>query len=333
MRIKMMTAVATAGTLLLAACAGNTVAEGDSSDSSDSSELTVLMSTVTFQYLPVLIGQDIGAFEDHGLTVKTLDVQGSSAAAQAMAAGEGDVMPISAVSVVAPILRGLEAKIVGSITNEFSSQVVVVGADSDLQGPADLKGRTIGIVQRGGLLYWLANQLAAEQGWKEGQDYELAAVGGLSEQIAALESGVTDGFIWTSDAAFQLEETGDGRALFDFGGIVSDNVNVVLAASDQAITERPEAVEGFMRGWLDTVAWMADNKAGTVEACMEHYDMSEFVCQSIYDVEMENFSRDGVIPEANLQGLAKSMVEVDEEVTEPPAISEFYDSSFVGGGS
>lgn len=328
MRIKTMTAVATAGALLLAACGGNAATEADTDD-----ELTVLMSTVTFQYLPVLIGQDNGAFEEHGVTVKTLDVQGSSAAAQAMAAGEGDVMPISAVSVVAPILRGLEAKIIGSITNEFSSQVVVVGADSDLQGPADLEGRTIGIVQRGGLLFWLANQLADEQGWKEGQDYELAAVGGLSEQIAALEAGLTDGFIWTSDAAFQMEETGDGRALFDFGSIVDDNVNVVLAASDQVIAERPEAVEAFMRGWMDTIAWMADNKAGSVEACMEHYDMSEFVCQSVYDVEMGNFSQDGVIPEANLRGLAESMVEVDEEVTEPPASSDFYDSNFVGGGN
>lgn len=289
--------------------------------------LTVVIGTdKTFEFLPAELGLELGVWEARGLDVSNLYVQGSGQVAQTLAAGEGDVAVTAGASGVTPIIAGLEARIVGEIGRDFNMMVMVTDADSELESIEDLRGATVGITSQGSLTDYLARLVIEQQGWSEG-DMNIAPIGGFNEQVAALESGAIDAFVWSGEAGFQLEEEGTGRVLFDFGELVQNNVFEVINATTEAIEDRPDAVRAYLEGWYETVQYMKDHPAETVAYCVEQYEISEFVCQSTYDLDIDNLSVDGVIPQENLEGLAQSVV--SESIPEPPAIEQFYDPQFV----
>lgn len=340
MRLKRALGLVAALALITAGCGDDggsddtattaTTATGDTAADAPAQDLgsvTVVIGTdKTFEFLPAEYGLELGVWEKRGLDVSNLYVQGSGQVAQTLAAGEGDLAVTAGASGVTPILGGLEARVVGEIGRDFNMMVMVADADSDIDAIEDLKGKTVGITSQGSLTDYLARAVIDDQGWSEG-DMSIAPIGGFNEQVAALESGAIDAFVWSAEAGFQLEEQGDGKVVFNYGELISDNVFEVINASTSLIDGKPEAVQAYLEGWYETVQYMKDNPEETVAFCVDQYQLSEFVCQSTYDLDIDNLSTDGVIPDENLQGLAKSLV--SDSIPEAPAIKAFYDSRFV----
>lgn len=293
----------------------------------DLGSVTIVIGTdKTFEFLPAEYGLELGLWDERGLEVSNLYVQGSGQVAQTLAAGEGDIAVTAGASGVTPIISGLEARIIGEIGRDFNMMVMVVDADSEIESIDDMQGKTVGITSQGSLTDFLARLVRESQGWSEG-DMDIAPIGGFNEQVAALESGAIDAFVWSAEAGFQLEESGDGRVVFDYGDLVENNVFEVINARTDVIENRPDAVRAYLEGWYETVQYMKDNPDETVAFCVEQYELSEFVCQSTYDLDIDNLSTDGVIPDPNLQGLAESVV--SDAIPEPPSIDAFFDDRFL----
>jgi ABC-type nitrate/sulfonate/bicarbonate transport system substrate-binding protein len=347
MRFKMALAMVAAISMVAAACgsddsstgtteapattaAPQTTAGGDTTapaEVPDLGSLTVVIGTnKTFPFLPAELGLQLGVWEKRGLTVENLYVQGSGQVAQTLAAREGDIAITAGASGVTPIANGLEARVIGEIVREFNMMVMVTGKDSDITDIAGLRNKTVGITSQGSLTDYLARVVLKDQAWNEG-DMNIAPIGGLNEQLAALESGAIDAFVWSGEAGFQLEEQGAGRVLFNFGGLVKDNVFEVIQATTAAIDTKTDAVRAYLEGWYEAVIYMKENKAETVAFCMTQYELSEYVCESSYDIEIDNFSTDGTIPDANLRGLAESVVSA--AIATAPPVESFFDGRFL----
>lgn len=282
----------------------------------------------TFEFIPYELGHELGVWERRGLDVEDLIVGGGGQVGQTMAAGEGDIGITTGASALGPILGGHDAPIVGEVGREFTLMVLCVGADFEGDGPADLSGATIGITSPGSGTDFLAESLAESQGWETGVDLNKAPIGGLQEQVAALQQGTTDGFVWTAEACYELEEREEGRVLFSFGDIVENNVFEVLVAQATTIDERPDAISAYLEGWYESVQWMKDNRDETIQWMIDNRELSERVATQTYDLDIDNLSTDGVIPEVNLEGLAASLVTVGA-ADEAPEIDLFWDDRFV----
>ncbi len=292
-------------------------------------KLRVVIGTAkTFSFLPGEMGKQLGVWSKRGLEVETVYVRGSGQVAQTLAAGQADVALTAGASGLAPILKGLEAKFVGEISRDFRTMVLVVPKAWSGRAAADLRGKAIGITSHGSLTDWLVDQLAAREGWAVGRDVRKAVAGGLSEQLAALKTGATDAFVWSAEAGFELEEKGEGRVLLDFGAIVGKNVFEVLSARDEVVAKRPDAVRAYLEGFYETIRYMKANKDATIRFTMKAFDLSESTARKTYELDIDNLSPDGLIPEANLGGLAESAV-VMKLTAEKPPVSRFYDGRFV----
>ncbi|MGH3451873.1 MAG: ABC transporter substrate-binding protein, partial [Haloechinothrix sp.] len=309
-----LTAALTALAVVAAGCGGDG-GGGDGSGDGGLGSITVAVGTAqTFEFLPAEYGLDLGVWGDRGLQVENLYVQGSGQVAQAIAAGEADIGLTAGASGVDAILSGVESKIVGLIGADFRMMVLVVPEDTTIQSIGDLDGAVVGVTSAGSLTDYLARTITVHQGWPE-DAIQRANIGGLSEQLAALESGATDAFVWSVEAGFALEEEGRGRVLLDFGEIVTGNVFEDIVASQPAIDEREDAVRAYLEGWYETVRHMKDNRDETIAKMVEEFEVSENVAAKTYDHDIDNLSTDGSIPQANLEGLAQSVVEqgiVDE---------------------
>lgn len=282
----------------------------------------------TFEFLPAELGRELGVWKKRGLEVENVYVKGSGQVAQALAAGQGEIALSAGASGATPILKGLEAKAIAAIGHDFNMMVLVVPKSSKVSAAADLKGKAIGITSHGSLTDWLVDQLAASQKWSVGRDVRKAVVGGLTEQLAALKTGAIDAFVWSAEAGFELEEKGEGRVLMDFGQIVKNNVFEAIFATNKAVKERPEAVKAYLEGWYETIRYMKANKDATVKFMVKQFDMTENVARKTYELDINNLSTDGTIPEVNLQGLAESLVAMGIAKEKPP-ISQFFDGRFV----
>ncbi|MEQ4304668.1 ABC transporter substrate-binding protein [Plantactinospora sp. B6F1] len=319
-----MAAVAASLMLGASACGG-----GDDADSGDGLGTVKVAVGIrqTFEFLPAEYGKELGVWRKRGLEVENVYVQGSGQVSQAMASGQAELGLTAGASGVDAILSGVPSKIVGLIGKDFKMMLVVVPKDSPITDINGLRGKTIGVSAAGSLTDYLAKNIALHQGWPE-SDIKRANIGGLNEQLAALESGATDAFVWSAEAGFALEEQGKGRVLFDFGEVVKDNVFEIIVAGDSAISDREDAMRAYLEGWYETVNHMKANRDETIAFMVKTFEVTEGVASKTYDHDMANLSLDGTIPELNLNGLATSVVE--QGITDKkPAVETFWDDRFV----
>jgi ABC-type nitrate/sulfonate/bicarbonate transport system substrate-binding protein len=92
------------------------------------------------------------------------------------------------------------------------------------------------------------SETSRRQGWGP-KGIEIAPMGAMPGQIAAMKRGDIDGAIMDIGNAFELEKRGEGRILVRFADIKDFHIHVIFA-TDKLIAQRPDAVRGFLKGWV-----------------------------------------------------------------------------------
>ncbi len=78
-----------------------------------------------------------------------------------------------------------------------------------------------------------------------------------------MATGEVDGVVSDLAVGYDLEEKGQGRVLASFGQYVPDFATDVIVASDAIIKGNPAAVKAFLKGWLNTVAFVCRGRSAT----------------------------------------------------------------------
>ena len=191
---------------------------------------------------------------------------------------------------------------------------------------ADLKGKKISVSTAGSLTYWLVSETSRRQGWGP-KGIEIAPMGALAGQLAAMKRADIDGAIMDIGNAFALEKRGEGRILVRFTDIKDFHIHVIFATG-KLITERPEAVRGFLKGWFETIAFMRTNKTETAAIASEVTHKDAEITSRVYDELMPMFSDDGRFNPRALATLAKSYVEL-QLLPQEPDMTALYTEAFL----
>lgn len=308
---------------------GSSIAAG-SEQGSNLGEVTVAVGAAqSIDFAAAELGLELGVWKKRGLTVNNVFVRGGGEVARTVASGDAQIGMTTGPAAVAPIIKGLPARLVAATSLDWVGFVIIVAANSEIQTIADLKGKTIGFTRPGSTTDYVADQIAASQGWMMGEDISKASIGGLQEMVAALNSGAIDAFTWTAEPAYTLEEQGEARVIGDMGDIIGPNVFVSAYATIDLIDNQPEIVQAFLEGWMETQRWMKENPDEAIDWMANKWEMSKTAIAKAFETAGPNLSTTGEIPEANLAGLAKTVAELDEEIPSPPAPDEFFDPRFL----
>ena len=277
-----------------------------------------------FSFVPLDVGVRQGLFARHGLEIESIAFAGDARMQQAMASDSLDIA-LGSGPAMAFIAKGAPIKGVAAMAGPPLLLAIVVRPDGP-QTAAELKGKTVSVSTAGSLTYWLVSETSRRQGWGPA-GINIAPMGAMPGQLAALKRGDINGAIMDIGNAFDLEKKGEGRVLVRFTDVKDFHIHVIFAA-DKLIAGRPDAVRAFLKGWFDTIAFMRQNKAETVKIAMEVTNKDEDISGRVYDELMTMFSDTGTFDPRALETLKKSYVELKLLPTEPD-MSTLYTEAFL----
>jgi NitT/TauT family transport system substrate-binding protein len=277
-----------------------------------------------FSFVPLDIGMRKGFFAKHGLEIESIAFAGDARMQQAMASDSLDIA-LGSGPAMAFIVKGSPIKGVAAMAGPPLLLAIVVRPDGP-KSASELKGKKISVSTAGSLTYWLVSETSRRQGWGP-KGIDIAPMGAMPGQIAAIKRGDIDGAIMDIGNAFELEKRGEGRILVRFTDIKDFHIHVIFAA-DKLIAGRPEAVRAFLQGWFETIAFMRTNKAETVAIAKEVTNKDEEITARVYDELMPMFSDDGKFSPSALATLAKSYVEL-QLLPEEPDPAKLYTEAFL----
>src|SRR3954449_876517 len=277
-----------------------------------------------FSFVPLDIGIRKGFFARNGVDIESIAFAGDARMQQAMASDSLDIA-LGSGPAMAFIVKGSPIKGVAAMAGPPLLLAIVVRPD----GPktvADLKGKKISVSTAGSLTYWLVSETSRRQGWGP-KGTEIAPMGAMPGQIAALKRGDIDGTIMDIGNAFELEKRGEGRILVRFTDIKDFHIHVIFA-TDKLIATKPEPLRNFLKGWFETIDFMRKNKAETVKIAMQVMDKDQDISARVYDELMPMFSDTGRFDRKALDTLSKSYVELKLLPSEPD-MSQLYTEAFL----
>jgi NitT/TauT family transport system substrate-binding protein len=277
-----------------------------------------------FSFAPLDIGMRKGIFARHRLEIESVAFTGDARMQQAMASDSIDIA-LGSGPAMAFIVKGSPVKAVAAMAGPPLLMAIVVRPDGP-KTATELKGRKISVSTAGSLTYWLVSETSRRQGWGP-KGIEIAPMGAMPGQIAAMKRGDIDGAIMDVGNAFELEKKGEGRILVSFTDITDFHIHVIFA-TDKLIAEHPRLVRAFLKGWFETIAVMRGNKAETVAIAAEVTSKDEDVTARVYDVIMPMFSDTGKFNPDALATLAKSYVELQLLPAEPE-MAKLYTEEFL----
>jgi ABC-type nitrate/sulfonate/bicarbonate transport system substrate-binding protein len=245
---------------------------------------------------------------------------------QAMAADGIDV-GLGSGPGLAFVAKGSPVKGIAAMAGPPLLFALVVRNDAAVASLDDLRGRKVGVSTVGSVTSWIISEVSRQKGW--GYDgMAQVPIGDDANRIAALKTRSLDGAIVNLAQALNFVQRGEGKVLLRFGELVKDFHIHVIFATDKAIAGKPEALRGFLKGWLQTIAFMRKNRNETVEIAKDVMGTDAQTTNAIYDELMPMFSDTGRFDPNALAVLRKSFVEM-KTLPEEPDMSKLYTEAFL----
>jgi sulfonate transport system substrate-binding protein len=259
-------------------------------------------------YLPTMLAQALGFYEEEGLDVELQDFEGGAKSLQALVGGSADVVSGYYDHTIQMAAEGRE--LVAFVTMLRYPGLVLVSppkARSTITGVESLKGGIVGVTSPGSSSQMFLTYLLNRAG-VAADAVSVTAIGAGASAVAAVESGRIDA-AWLADPAFTIvaKRSPDIRVLADLR--TEDGTKRALA-----VATYPAAVLYTSRAWLDanrstaerlaraivkTLAWMSTHSeqeiADKVPAAIRGDDAALYV-RALHG-SRAIFATDGRMPE------------------------------------
>ena len=259
-------------------------------------------------FTPLDVGIQTGIFAKHGLEIEASAFNGDAKMQQGLTSDSIDV-GIGGGPGMAFMVKGAPAKAVGAMAGIPRNMAVMVGYESPIKTVDDLKGKKLGVTTAGSLTEWIGRRIGTQKGWGPA-GITTVPIGGMPPARAAIKTNQIDGYITSQEIGISLEEAREWRVITSAAPFVDHFITHVFFVRDDVIAKRPQVVKAFLQGWQDTIAFMKNNKAKTVEITSKVTDISHSVIERAYDEQIGIFSEDLTFDPEAMTVLKQSFIEM-----------------------
>ena len=201
---------------------------------------------------PIWVVQEKGLLKKQGLNAEVISITASPIAAQALLAGEVDVIVTSVTTLVSSRLAGADVVMILGMVPTFVDHIISLSSITSVE---QLKGKTGG-VNRLGSTSDLGLRLALRKlGVDPEKDAKIISTGGNPERFAALAKGLTQFTIMPEPFVREAEKLGF-RDLLDIGSLkIPFWWNAVLTREAILKTKRPVMAK-FSRAMTESLHFL-----------------------------------------------------------------------------
>jgi len=294
----------------------------------DKPKIYIGPSSKTLGYSPLWVGWKKGFFEQQGLDVQVVVLRGMPMVVQALAAGSIHLGAGGPEPFMESSDRGLDFMITGGVINGMTAAII---GGKKYKTFEDLRGTTIGSSSLTGGTVTAFREALRQKGLEYPRDYKILVVaGGSSGNLAAMQSGqisATTVAVPLNYAAEELGFTTLGRLL----DAVPQFQSAALATRRSWAEKNRPLMVRFMKGMVQTLRWMHNNKDATVEFLAKEIQLKPAHALKGWEYYTQNriWPYDG---EPNMEGMKHNIRTYYEQTgakTPVPDVSKFVEMSYL----
>jgi NitT/TauT family transport system substrate-binding protein len=291
----------------------------------------------TLFYLPLTLAERLGYFKDEGLEVEIPDFAGGAKSLQALVGGSADVVAGGFDHTIT--MQSMGQKLQGFVllgANPGISMGVSKALAEKYAGPADLKGRKVGVTAPGSTTHMMLNHLLASAGLKS-EDVAVIGVGTGPSAVAAIKGGQLDAIVNVEPGMTLLEKSGGIKIVNEtttvkgvtavFGGPMLAGC---LYTKSEFVQKNPKTVQALTNAMVRALKWLQSATPEQVAATVPpNYLLGD---KEIYLEALQklkpSYSTDGLFAPAAVQNTFKVLA-LHNAALKSGALEQTYDNAFV----
>jgi NitT/TauT family transport system substrate-binding protein len=288
-------------------------------------EISFGLASVNMLYAPYVVGRELGIFDKHGIKLKVVLTKDAATAQAAVATGG---TPIGAITTDALALGHQTNKDIAVMMEVVKGTPYSLIVDKKFKTPEDLRGEALAAsglkTADGGIVRTMLDHF----GMQAEKDYQLLVAGDPAARTASLMNGRSAGLATPQPQRALLESQGFVSLInaADVPGL-STRPFAMLATTRKWAAENPDAVQRFMRAWMESVTATYDpeNKAEVIRVLGAELKTEEPIMTAAYDdwiAGQKVYADSCEVPEADLQNSIDAAFRLGDSKGAPPAPSD-----------
>ncbi len=288
-------------------------------------KLNVAYSAIAAPQLPMWVAYEQGLFKQNGLDVTLTYVSSNPALTAALLSGELQMAQLAEDGVINSGLQGGDLVILAPSSEHLLFSLY---AKPDITSVEQLKGKKIGVTQRGSATDFAARWLLNQHGLTPDQDVTLVNIGGVPEILTAMTSGAVDAGVISPPTTFKAQQAGL-KEVVDFSTLNLAFYQSAVVARRSWIKDNASTVRQFIKAYVEAIAIIKKDKA-TAEQVLGKY--SKTTDATVLDGTYNSFVK--VLPQAPIPTVDAIQTGLDQAAATNPKAktadpNQFFDASWV----
>ena len=320
--LRTLTAIATAAILALTALPEARAQTPAAPPTAPLQKIKVAIGAAGLYFIVHFVAEGGGFFKREGYELDTVDLTTGPRQVAAIMGGSVDIAPLGLQLVVQATSRGGSIVAIANgygimpmslvLSNAAIKRVGITSAMTVDDKIRRIKGLRIGITGPGSGTDDMARTIAVTRGLDADKDITIQPLGNGDNMLAALEKGLTDGFIFTSPIPETVVARGLGQIIVEpLNGDLPEAIGVpyiILATNPQTIETKRPMLMASVRAWTNAMKFTHENKEESRRIVRGYFkQMEEAVFNAAFDKYVKGVPAHPLIPEENVKKVATWM--------------------------
>jgi ABC-type nitrate/sulfonate/bicarbonate transport system substrate-binding protein len=282
-------------------------------------KIRISIGNLSGQFMTFPLAHKRGFLKEEGIEAEIIRVTGGAGSA-ALSSGDLDYGTGMAIG---GAMTGLPFKVVACFV---PAPVLSLVARPEVKSVHELRGKTVGISNFGGLSIFAARVMGKHFGLDPDRDMKFVAVGAVEARFIRLTQGLIDAAILAppldSEAkkkGFNILARAEEILIFPETGLV---------ASVKKIQEKPDEIKRVIKAGIKANRYIRSNRDGTIQFIMEWLKVNTEVATTTYEGVVKVYNEDVNVCE---KGLRVTIEERKQtlKITRDVPLSEVADLSLI----
>jgi NitT/TauT family transport system substrate-binding protein len=320
-------------TLLASACGGGGGPSGTPSPAAKATctqksvQIAVPVSPPNVVHIPPYVAKDLGYFKDENLDVEIKRFEGGVGAFRSVASGAVTLAGTSSEPAINAIGQGAEVKVVYTYAPNVDVSLV---ARPEIKTLADLKGKKIGIQEKGGFAD-VMSRFALQKAGIDPKDVSFVTTT-TAGRVPQLVNGTVDTGILHIDQTLIAQKQLPGlHVLADMWEILTGYQYSVYVASSSTIKSDPATVECMVRALMkaDRAIYDPAMKNKIIDIAAKYTTEDREIVIQTYDklLKAKAWPQNEGFPKGNIEGVVKSLKD-NGQLSKDLTFDDIVDLSF-----